>query len=554
MNIGIKTRLHMGFGLMILFVVLVGTIGIWSGNRLSTYLQTLAVSNTKGAVQLAGAQNALWQLRYGFPQFLVAKDEAAKKKIVDDEAKWYAEIDTHLKAFAEGGRGDEELKVLKDLQTVYKQYIEARPKWFQLQLEGKPEEAAEWRAKTTTPFGAATVKGFKDLIELQQKESLDAEEEAVKGAESLRNFMIGIVLIAILAGFVMAFLIVRSIITPLSAAAHLADNVAAGDLTTATKSSSQDELGVMLNGLGAMNAALSKIVSSVRGGAKVVSNSSDELVRATIDLSQRTEEQASTLEETSATMEELTATVRQNADNAEQASKLTIGTRDVAIKGGEVVGKVVDTMNDISASARKVADITSVIDGIAFQTNILALNAAVEAARAGDQGKGFAVVAAEVRSLAQRSAAAAKEIKSLIDDSMAKVGVGSQLADQAGKTMEEVVGSVKQVAEIMKNISSASVEQRSGIEQVNQAVAQMDQVVQQNAAVVEEATAASEALRHQSQDLYSAVQRFKLDGIRGEENELVAEFNPQKAGRRAAPSKASAITSRKKPNIALGKL
>ena len=265
-----------------------------------------------------------------------------------------------------------------------------------------------------------------------------------------------------------------------------------------------------MRALKAMNDALFKVVSEVQVGTRSIATASNEIAAGNLDLSSRTEQQASSLEETAASMEELTATVRQNADNAEQANQLALAASSVAAKGGAIVGKVVDTMGSIDASSRKIVDIIGVIDGIAFQTNILALNAAVEAARAGEQGRGFAVVAAEVRSLAQRSASAAKEIKDLIGDSVGQVNIGTKLVQEAGTTIREVVDSVARVNDIMSEITSASKEQRIGIDQVNEAIAQMDQVTQQNAALVEEAAAAAASLREQADTLASAAAGFKL--------------------------------------------
>jgi methyl-accepting chemotaxis protein len=294
-----------------------------------------------------------------------------------------------------------------------------------------------------------------------------------------------------------------------------ARQVAEGDLTARIEVRSGDETGRLLQALKTMNENLVKIVGDVRQGTDAIGTASGQIASGNQDLSSRTEEQASSLEETAASMEELTSTVKQNADNARQANQLAMSASQVAVKGGHVVSQVVDTMGSINSSSRKIVDIISVIDGIAFQTNILALNAAVEAARAGEQGRGFAVVAAEVRNLAQRSAAAAKEIKTLIDDSVGKVDEGSKLVDEAGRTMTEIVDSVKRVTDIMAEITAASQEQTTGIEQINQAITQMDQVTQQNAALVEEASAAAQSLQEQAQGLSVAVSAFKLDSAQG---------------------------------------
>ena len=283
-------------------------------------------------------------------------------------------------------------------------------------------------------------------------------------------------------------------------------------MTSRIEVTSKDETGQLLQALKDMNNSLVTIVGQVRTGTDTIATASSQIAAGNLDLSSRTEEQASSLEVTASSMEELTSTVKQNAENARQANQLVVSTADVAVKGGQVVGQVVDTMTSIKDSSRKIADIIGVIDGIAFQTNILALNAAVEAARAGEQGRGFAVVAAEVRNLAQRSAGAAKEIKSLIEDSVDKVDVGGKLVDEAGKTMDEIVNSVKRVTDIMSEIAAASQEQSAGIEQVNQAIAQMDEVTQQNAALVEEAAAASESLQDQAGNLAQVVSIFNLGG------------------------------------------
>ncbi len=318
--------------------------------------------------------------------------------------------------------------------------------------------------------------------------------------------------LGVILAIVIGMLLIRAIVGPLNEAIGVANAVASGDLTSRIHVNSTNETGRLLQALKTMNDNLVDLVSKVRTGTDQISTASSEIASGNSDLSQRTEEQASSLEETASSMEELTSTVKQNSDNARQANQLAASASEVAVKGGAVVGQVVQTMSSINESSKKIVDIISVIDGIAFQTNILALNAAVEAARAGEQGRGFAVVATEVRTLAQRSAAAAKEIKELISDSVNKVEDGTRLVDEAGATMDEIVSAVKRVTDIMAEISAASQEQSSGIEQVNQAVTQMDEVTQQNAALVEEAAAAAESMRDQAQALTQAVGTFKLSG------------------------------------------
>lgn len=326
----------------------------------------------------------------------------------------------------------------------------------------------------------------------------------------LADFSLGaLALVAVLG--VISFFIARSITRPLTQAVRVAKTVAAGDLTSCIEEQqSSDETGQLLHALRDMNESLVRIVGEVRHGAETITTASSEIARGNMDLSARTESQAGSLEETASSMEELTGTVKYNADNAFQANSLAKAASDVAVKGGDVVLQVVATMGSINASSRKIVDIIGVIDGISFQTNILALNAAVEAARAGEQGRGFAVVAAEVRTLAQRSAAAAKEIKSLIDNSVEQVEVGSKLVNLAGDTMTEVVNSIRRVTDIMSDITAASQEQSQGIEQVNRAVMEMDNVTQQNAALVEQAAAAAGSLQDQAVSLSQVVSVFKL--------------------------------------------
>ena len=336
-------------------------------------------------------------------------------------------------------------------------------------------------------------------------------EALAASARAATMTMAAAVIILTVLGAALTYWIIASVIRPLNSAIDVARTVAAGDLTAKIEVVSRDETGTLLRALKDMNENLVRIVSRVRQGTDAIAAGSAEIASGNLDLSSRTEEQASALEETASSMEEITATVRQNAENARQANQLAASASDVAHRGREVVSQVVSTMTSINEASRKVVDIIGVIDGIAFQTNLLALNASVEAARAGEQGRGFSVVAAEVRSLAQRSATAAKEIKALIGDSVEHVDAGGRYVAQAGATMDDIMDSVRRVTDIMAEIAAASEEQSAGIEQVNQAIGQMDQVTQQNAALVEEAAAAAASLQNQADQLKETVGTFKLD-------------------------------------------
>ncbi len=348
------------------------------------------------------------------------------------------------------------------------------------------------------------------LIQLSEAK-LEKDKSDSNYAQTIMLFAV-IVLAATTMAFGIAWYLVRAITTPLNEAVNVALNVAQGDLTQNIKFQGQSETAVLLSALNSMQDGLVSVVATVRSGSEGVASASAEIAQGNHDLSNRTEQQASALEETAASMEELSATVKQNADSAREANQLAMNASKVATQGGEVVGQVVETMKGINASSRKISDIIGVIDGIAFQTNILALNAAVEAARAGEQGRGFAVVASEVRSLAGRSADAAKEIKQLINDSVERVETGSALVDQAGTTMSEVVESIRRVTSIMGEISLASNEQSMGVSQVGEAVQHMDQATQQNAALVEEMAAAASSLKSLAGEQVEAVAIFKLPG------------------------------------------
>ncbi len=391
------------------------------------------------------------------------------------------------------------------------------------------------------------------LDQLSQLQLKIAKQEYEGGASIYRVLTIttiAVTLAAVVLAVIVGFFLVRAITQPLNHAVHVARTVADGDLTVRIDSASRDETGQLLEALRKMKDDLAETVGSIQTAASNVHTGSQEIARGNGDLSSRTEEQASSLEETASSMEELTSTVKQNADNARQANQLAIGASDVATKGGEVVGKVVTRMSEITDSSKKIEDIISVIEGIAFQTNILALNAAVEAARAGEQGRGFAVVASEVRSLAQRSSSAAKEIKALISDSVERIEDGSKLVEQAGKTMEEIVTSVKRVTDIMAEISAASQEQSSGIGQVNETISSMDEATQQNAALVEQSSAAARSLLDQGAELSQSVARFRISEMLASEDPIVMREPARKPAARPAPAAKAAKPEPKAPKQA----
>jgi methyl-accepting chemotaxis protein len=515
-NIKIGKRLGLGFTLILAMTMVIAAVGALRMTEIAT--------STKAMMAVPLAKERLITDWYSL-NFASIRRTAAIVKSTDPSLGAYFKEDSaaSVKKAAEllkqiepliAASGAEKEQFAKILEQR-KAYSASRDGAVKAKAAGNEEEAARILEKEFTPASQKYQDLLQELVTMQRN-SMDATANAIDdNATGSTTLIVTLAACAALLGAAISWLLTRGIVRPIREAVSVAETVAGGDLTRSIVASTNDETGALLRALRHMNDSLVGIVSQVRGGTDTIATASREISAGNLDLSSRTEQQAGALEETAASMEELTTTVRQNADNARQANQLAITASEVATQGGAVVGEVITTMGAINDSASRIVDIIGVIDGIAFQTNILALNAAVEAARAGEQGRGFAVVASEVRNLAQRSAAAAKEIKELITASVANVDAGAKLVDQAGATMEQVVGSIRRVTDIMAEITSASQEQTGGIEQVNQAIGQMDSVTQQNAALVEEAAAAAASMQDQAGKLAEVVSVFKLDRAQG---------------------------------------
>ncbi|GAC1600189.1 MAG: methyl-accepting chemotaxis protein [Ramlibacter sp.] len=496
----------------IVFLVVLGAVAFGVLQRQNAALEELAQSRFAGYQVAAQAAQDLSEVHssvYRLITWISNLKEDKIKKITDEQKAKIDEVSATIAKFSSAPVVTEpERKVITTATAELAKYRKAIDT--AIDLSTVDVSTGAMAMQTADAQFQSMLKHFEELVQLEKRLSQQSYAAASTAFHTAVGFLAAITVLALVASAGAAFLMSGVIVRPLRTAIAAAGQIARGDLSADLKTTGTDETAQLLMALSEMTQNLRALVGEVANGAHTVSDTSAQIAQGNLDLSQRTEEQASTLEETASSMEELTSTVTQNAHSARQASQLAVGASDVARKGGQVVGQVVSTMTGISDASRKISDIIGVIDGIAFQTNILALNAAVEAARAGEQGRGFAVVAAEVRNLAQRSAAAAKEIKTLIGDSVSKVDAGTKLVDAAGKTMEEVVASVSKVSELIAEIAAASQEQSSGIEQVHTAITQMDQVVQQNASLVEQATAATESMKEQAACLLQTVARFHL--------------------------------------------
>jgi methyl-accepting chemotaxis protein-1 (serine sensor receptor) len=512
-NLTIRTRLIGTMALLGILIIFIGTRGIQALHTSNNVLKDVYSNSMVSMKAIYEAQIQIDRARLSLDRVALAPDAAnvpetlkRTQDFIDGSEKFWKSyyslpFGEGEKALADQVAAQREALVKDGLLVAIKAITD----------KNKAEIDRMMLSEVTRLFRLYTESSEK-LSSYQLKATADQYEASQAAYQRNMVMAIAAIVIGIVLAAVSGLLLLRAVMGPLNQALALFHAMANGNLSNHIEHGRKDEMGEMMEGLGAMQERLANTVRSVREGSDAIATASSEIAAGNLDLSRRTEQQAASLEETASSLEELTSTVRQNSDNARQANTLASSASDIAVKGGELVTRVIDTMGSITESSDKIADIIGVIDGIAFQTNILALNAAVEAARAGEQGRGFAVVATEVRNLAQRSAAAAKDIKALITDSVEKVGSGSALVNEAGSTMEEIVTSVKRVTDIISEISSAGREQEIGIEQINTAVAEMDTVTQQNAALVEEAAAASQAMQEQAVKLAEMVAVFQVEG------------------------------------------
>ena len=513
-NVKIGTRLGLGFGAVLLLMATVIVIGIQHLGGIGALNDTI-IDKDWSKADAAATVGSTTRANSALVLELFIADAARSARI-------YSEIDANKKIIGDAlARIDsllyrpEAKALLANIKQQRGQYVASFSKVGKLLAAQQRDEAAALMSRETLPALNALQNSIKDLSDLLRR-SVTENGAGIKERIALAaRLMAGLGALAVLLGLAFGWWVTRSITRPIGYALAVARAVAAGDLSTRIHSGNGDEAGQLLRALKEMNASLVHIVGQVRSGTGGIATASSEIASGNMDLSARTEAQASSLEQTAASMVELTSTVRQNSDHARQASELAQSASALAQRGGAVVGQVVQTMDTINQASRKIVDIIGVIDGIAFQTNILALNAAVEAARAGEQGRGFAVVATEVRNLAQRSAGAAKEIKTLIAASVGEVDAGAKLVQQAGSTMDDVVASVQRVSDIVGEMSVANIEQSEGIAQINVAIGQMDEATQQNAALVEQAAGAAAAMHAQAGELEQVVSQFRLGAALG---------------------------------------
>ena len=509
-NLNIGKRLGIGFALILAFTVVIAGAGIWRMQQVAEGTRTMMSQSLAKERLIVDWYTYVFGAVRRTAAIAKSSDAALGPFFKDDIALTTSASADLVKKIEPLISAGAEQQLYQKITAQRSAYTNARDGAVKAMAGGDAAESARIFDSAFVPAAKAYQDSLRELVAMQRAH-IDANASAIDASTSASaRLMMALTAGAVLVGAGFCWFLTAGIVRPIRAAVGVAETVAGGDLSQHIDDSAKDETGALLRSLRLMNDSLTSIVTEVRGGTDTIAVASREISSGNMDLSGRTEQQASALEETAASMEELTTTVHNNADNARQANTLSITASEVAVQGGAVVGQVIDTMGAINEASRKIVDIIAVIDGIAFQTNILALNAAVEAARAGEQGRGFAVVASEVRTLAQRSAAAAKEIKELIGASVEQVEAGTRLVDRAGATMEEVVTSIRRVTDIMGEITTASQEQSGGIAQVNQAIGQMDEATQQNAALVEESAAAAASMQEQAAKLAQVVSVFKL--------------------------------------------
>ena len=515
-KLSIRTRLIATMGLLGLILLAFAVLGLFGMHAAEASLKNVYTDQLKSTVAVNTAKNFLSRARFTMDRAALHPDAPDVEATLARANGFLVQADKAWTAYMALPQDPEEKSLVQAVDAKREIYVrQGLVALADAVRKGDIATVDRLAMKDLTASYGEYNKASEKLDDYQVTVAKEQYERSLRLDRNIFYALVGGMAVSVLLIVASSLALVRAIVGPLNELLAHFDAMARGDLSTHVDLDRHDEMGKLLHGFADMQTRLATTVRSVRDSSGLIASASSEIAAGNLNLSSRTEQQASSIEETAASLEELTSTVRNNADNARQANQLATSASEVAVRGGSIVSQVVDTMGNINESSRRIVDIITVIDGIAFQTNILALNAAVEAARADEQGRGFAVVAGEVRNLAQRSASAAKEIKELITASVANVDTGAQLVDKAGATMQEIVDSVARVTGIMGEIMIAGEEQSSGIQQINQAIAQMDQVTQQNAALVEEAAAAADALQEQAQTLASAVSAFQLDQAAG---------------------------------------